>query len=134
MKHSLFILTIICFSFCGCKKNSQSGSPYTKSMSGTRHYKHNGIFYLNGVPTNTTDTVSLEIQYLNDGTVEINTTILTYNPAKSSDSALVFEHTSSSSDDVAATLSYNHFDSSVYYQISVHISAAGETDNSYWSF
>ncbi len=139
MKTTLFTVAIFCFAAYGCKKSSQPESIYTKQVAGTRKFIHISDWEI-GAPHNPqsvdTDTVTLNIQYVNAGTIEINSTILTYSPGKSTDSTVIFFYTadpSGTGTGITAQLYYSPVSNSIYYSVYDFVSSGGQGTDTYQS-
>lgn len=130
-----------CYHYLQClfglqKKNEQSGSPYTKQITATWTCRHIAEFQSPpNIPKHDTDTVALNIQYVNDATVEINSLQLTYSP-NSTDSQLIFEYSTpgNTTPHKDATLRCNRFTNTIYYNLYDFVSSGGQTNDTYWTY
>ncbi len=142
MKYVTFLgMAWALFFAVGCKKpsSSQPGSPYAKLIAGSRNFLEQSTLTIGNQPTTVFDTVTLDIQYINDVTLEINSVKLYYSSTGSDSNSIVFTYINAPTSSnpppyIDAELIYDPKTNYIYYSISDYISAGGSSQTDYRSF
>lgn len=136
MKRVLFTSAILIAALSSCKKKDvHPGPPDTKQLAGTRSYMHIRSTSIMGNPSSSiadTDTVALNIEYIDDGTINVRSYTLIYNQDQSTDSTCFYSWHETNYQ-TSVFLTYYRLFNRIEFGISNHISAAGSSGEYYQS-